>query len=73
MDALNSNNLFNASGLAAILSFFSINVMNVAHWASVNIVLLVFIGITSLIFGIMKIYHQYLVTKRFKKRNKDKE
>lgn len=73
MDAINNSNFFNASGLASILSFFGLNAINIAQWADINVILLVCIGFFSLAFSIMKVYREYLETKRLKKQMKKED
>lgn len=71
METLHNNSLFNVGGSASILSFFGLNTLNWANLASINAILIVCIGVFSLVFTGMKIYHQYLVTKKLKKKDKD--
>ena len=73
MDALHENTLFNASGLATILSFFGLNAINIVQWANVNVILLVIIGLASLGFTIMKMYREFLLTKKLKRQIKKEE
>jgi hypothetical protein len=76
MDALNESSLFNASGLATVLSFFGLNAANFAKIADINIILLVIIGFLSLGFTIMKMYREFLLTRRLKadiKKDKEKK
>jgi hypothetical protein len=73
MDALNNSSFFNASGLATVLSFFGLNAINIARWADINIILLVCIGAASLGFTLMKMYREWLETKRLKRQIREEE
>ena len=71
MEALNSNSLFNASGLASIFSYLGLNIISWARIANINAVVLVFIGLVSLGFSLMKVYQQYLETRKFKREEEE--
>ena len=67
MDALNNNPLFNAGGVASLFSYFGINITNLVKLTNVNMIVVISIGVISILFTIMKMYHQWLITRRLKK------
>lgn len=71
MDTLNNSPLFNAGGLATVFSYFGINLTNFMKLTDINLLVIISIGVLSALFTAMKMYHQWLITKRLKKQIKE--
>ena len=71
MEALSNNNIFNFSGLGAILAFFGAQASNFLDLVRFNPLVTFAIGIFSLIFIVMRVYLAYLEVKKVKKELKD--
>ena len=73
METLGSNSLFNASGLATVLSFLTMRILQVLSLADIEATITIAVGGIGVIWGLMRVYLTYLETKKFKRDNPEKK